>query len=240
MLFPELSRKNTHGMAPSQNFFRGLYRRIRYFNKRPKVFVLGFHKTGTTSLAKALLILGYRVCGFVGNDKSITPTTHTRQDFFESTYKPLLNNYDAFEDTMWFMFYKELVELYPDAKFILSIRNEEQWYKSMAKHFGGYNRELFHWIYDGIGDPLEDKDLYISKYKKHNDDVIQFFKEQEKDLLVMNMPEDFRWEVLCDFLEFKKPLFGEFPHANSVSTRNTLSRKIIDFLKGKYYRYNLE
>lgn len=137
MLLPELSRKNKHGLGPSSCFFRGLYRRL--FNKnRAKVFVLGFHKTGTTSLARALQILGYRVCGFISPKPGIQYSTHSRSELFETTYKPFLSAYDAFEDTLWFMFYEKLANDYPDAKFILTVRPEESWYKSMVKHFGGY------------------------------------------------------------------------------------------------------
>ena len=32
----------------------------------PKIFCIGFHKTGTTSLGQALEALGYRVCGEMG------------------------------------------------------------------------------------------------------------------------------------------------------------------------------
>lgn len=224
-------------MAPSPNFFRGLYRRVT--QKRNKVFVIGFHKTGTTSLAKALLVLGYRVCGFVSPPSDIKSSTHTKKEVFESTYKPLLDGYDAFEDTMWFIFFKELAEMYPDAKFILTIRPEEKWYASMVKHFGGYERELFQWIYDGKGDPVGNKDLYIQKYREHINEVRQYFSIQKHDLLEMHMPEDFSWEVLCDFLECSKP-FGSFPHANSASSRLTFQRKVLDHLKSKYYKYKLD
>lgn len=223
-------------MAPSSYFFRGLYRRLAKRNKK-KIFVIGFHKTGTTSLAKALLVLGYRVCGFVNPKKGIEPSSHSREELFESTYKPLLDEYDAFEDTPWFIFYKELAEKYPDAKFILTIRPAEKWYKSAVKHFGGYDRRSFHWIYDGHGDPDGNRDLYMEKYARHNQEVIEYFKKLNKELLIMRMPEDFNWDVLCNFLECSKP-FGSFPHANSASDRLTIKRRIIYQLKSKYYKWD--
>lgn len=231
MLLPELSRKNTHGLAPSPCFFRGLHRRLAK-KDREKIFVLGFHKTGTTSLAKALQVLGYRVCGFVTPKLDRNPST--RRELFELSYKPLLNKYDAFEDTLWFIFYKELANIYPDAKFILTVRPEISWYKSMVKHFGGFDRKIFHWIYEGYGDPIGNQELYLKKYTQHNHDVIQYFKN--KDLLIMHVPEDFNWEILCDFLSCKKP-FGKFPHANSASSRDTIKRKVIDQMKSWYYKY---
>ena len=231
MLFPELSRKNLHGMAPTPYFFKGLYRRLTRRDKR-KVFILGFHKTGTTSLARALQVLGYRVCGFVTPKPDVQPAS--KKELFELSYKPLLEEYDAFQDTLWFLFYKELAEMYPDAKFILTVRPEDHWYRSMIKHFGGHDRKIFHWIYDGYGDPLGNKELYIRKYQQHNSEVNQYLKNH--DLTVMKVPEDFNWPFLCDFLECPSP-GGKFPHANSASSRNTMTRKALDQLKNWYYRY---
>lgn len=234
MLLPELSRNNTHGTGPSLCFFRGLFRRLTNRNRK-KIFVLGFHKTGTTSLAKALVVLGYRVCGFVNPKKGIEPETHTRQELFETTYKPLLNEYDVFEDTLWFMFYRELKELYPDAKFILSVRPENSWYESMVNHFGGDDRRSYRWIYDGVGDPQENRALYLQKYRQHNRAVRNYFNGSD-NFLEMRLPEDFNWNTLCGFLKCKVP-YGQFPHANSASSRSRLFRKMIDLVKRWYYRY---
>lgn len=233
MLLPELSRKNQHGMAPSSTFFKGLYRRITK-KRRRKVFVIGFHKTGTTSLARALLRLGYRVCGFINPEKEVHTSEHNSQSLF-AVARPLLQEYDAFEDIPWFMFYKELLETYPDGKFILTMRTGESWYKSALKHYGGYDRKSFHWIYDGEGDPVGNKELFIKKYEQHNEEVINYFKSKNKELLIMNLPNDFNWDKLCSFLNCKKP-YDAFPHANAVSSRNTISRKLIDVVKDLYYR----
>lgn len=235
MLLPELSRDNTHGLAPTPYFFRGLLRRLTGKN-REKIFVLGFHKTGTTSLARALQVLGYRVCGFVNPKHGHKPSTHSREELFEGTYKPLLDQYDAFEDTLWFIFYRELADLFPDGKFILTVRPAVYWYKSMVKHFGGYDREIFHWIYDGYGNPVGNREIYIKKYTQHNEEVQQYFKSRDLDFLKMSMPEDFKWDSLCEFLNCKEPL-GSFPHANSASSRGTVRRKILDQMKSWYYQY---
>lgn len=236
MLLPELSRENKHGMAPSSYFVRGLYRRLIKRN-REKVFVVGFHKTGTTSLAKALLVLGYRVCGFVNPVAGIHYGKNTKEELFESTYKPLLDRYDVFEDTLWFLFYKELAEMYPKAKFILTVRPPNKWYNSALKHFGGFERHSFHWVYDGKGDPTGNKDLYLEKYNAHNRDVVEYFKSINRELLVMRMPEDFNWDVLCTFLNCPKP-FGSFPHANSASSRMAWKTRLVYKLKSKYYRWD--
>lgn len=234
MILPELSRKNIDGTAPSPSFFRGLYRRVTQPNKN-KVFVVGYHKTGTTSLTKALLVLGYRVCGSLNQIKDFNPSVHSRSDLFKMAL-PLLKEYDVFEDTPWFMFYRELLEEHPDGKFILTVRPSENWYKSVVKHFGGYDKWNYHsWIYDGLGDPVGNRQIYIEKYEQHNKEVINYFKNKGKDILIMELPNDFNWKTLCGFLDCKKP-FGNFPHANSVGSRETKQRKLLDLIKRSFYR----
>ena len=59
---------------------------------RPKVFCIGFHKTGTTSVKDALKILDYRVAGPFGrNDRNIASTV-------EAKAQALVPQFDAFQD----------------------------------------------------------------------------------------------------------------------------------------------
>lgn len=222
-------------MAPSSLFLRGLPRRITKRDQR-KVFVLGFHKTGTTSLAKALLVLGYRVCGFVNPKPDVTPATHTKEELFESRYKLLLTQYDAFQDIPWFIFYKETAQLYSDAKFILTVRPADKWLNSVLSHMGGADRKSNHWIYDGKGDPVGNEALYLEKYNQHNRDAVEFFENSNMDFIRMDMPEDFNWNVLCNFLECSKPI-GRFPHANTANSRYTIKNRILYRLRNLYYSF---
>jgi len=67
-----------------------------------KVFCIGFHKTGTTSLNVALNTLGYRVTGPNGvNDPDIAKNVLRMAD-------DLVKRYDAFQDNPWPIIYKEL------------------------------------------------------------------------------------------------------------------------------------
>lgn len=233
MLFPEFSRKNIDGTAPTPSFVGGLYRRLTHVSRK-KVFIIGFHKTGTTSLTRAMVRLGYRVCGGMNQIKGFDQTRHSTGDLFEMA-QPLLDQYDVFEDTPWFMLYKELLDKYPESKFILTLRPAEQWYKSVLTHFAGYDQWNYHsWIYQGHGDPAGNKKLYINTYKKHNEAVQKYFRENNKELLIMHLPEDFNWEILCGYLECKIP-WGKFPHANSAVSRNSWQRMFLDHLKKFYY-----
>ena len=96
-----------------------------------KVFVIGLNKTGTTSLGKALKILGYRhiCCHRIELIEDIII-----QKNFDRIYE-IADQYDAFEDWPWPLAYRELSQKYPDAKFILTMRKSpEVWFKSLFHH----------------------------------------------------------------------------------------------------------
>jgi hypothetical protein len=81
-----------------------------------KVFCIGFHKTGTTSLNVALQTLGYQVTGPNGyNDPKI-------QKRVLALAHSLVKKYDAFQDNPWPIIYKEMDHAYPGSKFILTVR----------------------------------------------------------------------------------------------------------------------
>ncbi|MEX2574292.1 MAG: sulfotransferase family protein [Balneolaceae bacterium] len=196
---------------------------------------MGFHKTGTASLAKALLILGYRVCGHLKETGDLNPSQQSRTDLLEMT-KPLTETYDAFADTPWFIFYRELLDYYPDARFILTTRTAESWYRSVVKHFGGYEKWNFHsWIYNGFGDPIGNRDRYIEIYNQHNAEVRKFYTGKNVEFLEMNPSENFDWNTLCTFLKCKKPL-GKFPRVDYELTSKRVRRKAIYIAKKIYYK----
>lgn len=105
-----------------------------------KVIGLGYGRTGTDSLLSALLELGFG------------PTYHMREALFEeqgistkghfSMFKKaaegesidwdlLFKNFNSAVDHPVAAFPDELYNQYPDAKFILTIRNSEKWYQSI-------------------------------------------------------------------------------------------------------------
>ena len=91
-----------------------------------KVFCIGFHKTGTTTMMHVLTELGYRVTGPNGVDSKnlariLGPLTVA-----------LSGRYDAFQDNPWPLVYREMDALHPGSKFILTIRDEQKWYNSFG------------------------------------------------------------------------------------------------------------
>lgn len=173
---------------------------------KPKVFCIGFHKTGTTSMAIALRTLGYRVTGPNGaKDPEI------EKNAISMAYDLALD-FDAFQDNPWPILYKELDQKFPASKFILTLRDHESWIRSQVNHFGKKETPMRKWIY-GIGCPEGNEDIYIERFKRHYEEVIEYFENRPQDLLILDLPNGDGWEKLCPFLNHDIPA-DSFPHAN--------------------------
>lgn len=189
---------------------------------KPKVFCIGFHKTGTTTLEVALTKLGYRVTGSFGTrDPDIASKVH---DMAFAKVK----DYDAFEDNPWPILYQELDARFPGSKFILTRRPADAWIRSQVKDFARTETPMRRWIYgDNAGCPEGNEQVYLARYERHNLEVLAYFQDRPDDLLVIDLPQDAGWPGLCQFLDCEVP-DEPFPHANKAS----LSRKIKNWLKG--------
>lgn len=182
---------------------------------KSKVFCIGFHKTGTTSLAVALRQLGYRVTGPNGvNDQNI-------EDNVIPMAYDLAEEFDAFQDNPWPIIYKELDAKFPGSKFVLTLRIPESWIKSQVKHFGLKETPMRKWIY-GAGCPEGNEGIYIKRFEDHNEEVIRYFKDRPQDLLILELSKGDGWEKLCPFLGTDIPNVA-FPHANRSSDRESRS-----------------
>ena len=176
-----------------------------------KIFCIGFHKTGTSSLAQALTRLGYRVTGPNGVmdpdiAKNVLPMA-----------KRLVAQFDAFQDNPWPIIYRELDVAYPGSRFILTLREPSAWLRSAVTHFGADETPMRRWIY-GAGAPLGNEDAYLRRYTRHNEEVLRHFAGRPGDLLVMDLSRGDGWEKLCPFLGREVPA-RPFPHANRADSR---------------------
>jgi Sulfotransferase domain len=188
---------------------------------KPKVFCIGFHKTGTTSLQRALTKLGYRVRGSFG----------TREPDIASRVLDMavrmVDDYDAFEDNPWPILYRELDERFPGSRFILTRRPADAWIRSQLKDFARTETPMRRWIYgEHAGCPEGHEDVYVARYERHNREVLEYFRDRPSDLLVIDLPGESGWKRLCNFLGHPVPDIP-FPHANKAS----LSRAFKNFFK---------
>ena len=187
---------------------------------KPKVFCIGFHKTGTTSLELALKKLGYRVTGSFGTkDPDIASKVHVMA-------YAIVDQFDAFEDNPWPLLYQELDQRYPGSKFILTRRPAAAWIQSQLRDFASTETPMRRWIYgEDAGCPAGNEDTYIARYERHNHEVLGYFGDRTEDLLIFDLPKGDGWNKLCPFLGCEIP-DEPFPHANKASW----SRKIKNYL----------
>lgn len=173
-----------------------------------KIFCIGFQKTGTTSLGKALEILGYNVCGPVGV---------TNPEIEEKALQWAIErvpHYDAFQDNPWPLLYKELDRLYPGSKFILTSRNPRSWIKSVYRYFGSYEAAAEVWIYGGVGTPINNRHRFVKRYKQHNREVRDYFKNRPDDFIEIDFSKGHGWKEICAFLGDDIPE-TPFPRSNA-------------------------
>ncbi|MDO8336554.1 MAG: sulfotransferase [Candidatus Saccharibacteria bacterium] len=170
--------------------------------KVSKVFGIGLNKTGTTTLGRCLKILGYK--------KHLSHSEDFAKLYYEGRISELINiakKYDSFEDWPWPLMYKELAVNFPDAKFILTLRKSDSvWLKSLITH--SYKlppEENYHEMIYGYKYTMGHKKYHLDFYNKHNEEVIEYFKDQPERLLVLCWENDDGWREICDFLGMKIP-----------------------------------
>ena len=194
-----------------------------------KVICAGLPKTGTTSLAKALQVLGYNVYDFMEH-----LTFHQREwiDSFETdrlpNFKEMYEGVDAITDMPPVFWFEEIAAVFPEAKVILTVRDsEEQWLESykrqrqLSKEIPSYVKIAFWWnnvtrflrtsrtaIFGGSNPKATA--LFRKKYCQHNERVQAVIPAER--LLVFNVKQG--WKPLCEFLGCDIPS-SQFPQANA-------------------------
>lgn len=187
-----------------------------------KVFGIGFHKTGTSSLAQALQILGYDVIGLTGgHDPDLARNALPMA-------LALVPKHDAFVDNPWPVLFRELDDAFPGSRFILTERAPEDWIRSVVNHFGTHQTPMRKWIY-GAGSPVGNEALYLQRYVAHNEAVKAHFAGRNRDFLHFPVPSGAGWSELCRFLGHDVPRLS-FPHANArlkMPERAGLTRRLL-------------
>ncbi len=146
-------------------------------NSQEKIFYLGFHKTGTTSFGSLMKSLGYKSKTYYkpySHSFVDKLTNNDMKEVFE-----IADEFEAFEDDPWYLFYKKFEQRYPKAKFIFYERDPEKWYESCLFFFGRASSPMNEFIFGkGAGSPLYNKERHISVYKQHSTEVRDYFKDK--------------------------------------------------------------
>jgi hypothetical protein len=185
-----------------------------------KIFGIGFHKTGTSSLASALRKLGYRTIhgdprgSWPGADEGIG----LMRAIDAGNYRlPTFELFDAFVDNPYFVIWRQLDEMFQDAKLVLTVRDEAAWIDSCVRYYRGRRvRPMRLWMFGAHADPSASEAArqdWIEAYRGHNAEILDHFGSSGDRFLVMDIAEGDGWEKLCPFLGAPEPA-KPFPRAN--------------------------
>lgn len=193
-----------------------------------KIFGIGLSKTGTSSLASALQMLGFKVKDYPGIDVY-------RPGDVSSIDRNLLEAYEALTDTPIPSFYRELDRAFPGSKFILTVREREGWLRSCQKQFteklAAKQNEAHNQLFlDLYGTTVFDADKFSSGYDRFVAGVLDYFSNRPADLLVMDITAGEGWEKLCPFLGCDVPDVP-FPKANVTSITWLRTESIVQLMQ---------
>ena len=212
-----------------------------------QVIGVGFGRTGTLSLRAALVRLGFGPCEHMINCFDHPERFALWAEAFERKTKggpidwaALFAGYKATVDWPGAYFWRELVNAHPQAKVILSVRDPDRWYDSVAATIfrmpklaggglaargllavaGAFNpaaRGAFHLneaiIWDGtFGGRFEDRGHAIGVFDAHVAAVERTVAPDR--LLVFDVTQG--WGPLCAFLGVPVP-DEPFPHLNDAA-----------------------
>jgi hypothetical protein len=197
---------------------------------RSKVFVIGLSKTGTTSLGDALSRLSFRRLGW--EDLRSRWLFHSYLGHDLSPMISLTHSYDAFEDLPWPLVYQDMALLYPDAKFILTRRKDEQsWLRSITEHTAR-RKWIGHDFTYGAAQAKGHESTYLEAYRNHTSSVRSFFASHGNGTRLLEWVIDRTetvdgdkelWGTLLRFLDMEdteemRIELGQFPWTNQTSS----------------------
>lgn len=216
-----------------------------------KVIGAGFGRTGTLSLKAALEELGFGPCYHMSelfeHPEHLRPWEAAAQGQ-PVDWNEVFAGYQATVDWPGGAFYEELIEKYPHAKVILTVRDPERWYESVNSTIYGMEKmassptfrllsqfvprmrhmrragrmiDIIAWqkLFDGR---FEDKAYAIDAFKRWNEEVKR--RVPAERLLVYDVKQG--WNPLCEFLGVAVPEGKPFPHLNDAQSIRARMRRM--------------
>ncbi|GAB5480152.1 MAG: hypothetical protein Marn2KO_36190 [Marinobacter nauticus] len=181
----------------------------------PKVFVIGWQKTATSSVAHALAEHGIHCHTNVDEATQMFRGTLSLSDWLHS-----IDAHTGLKDFPGTYLYRELEARYPDAKFILTTRDEAGWLKSLIKHVSTYgSNDLINALYGtdmtDLADSPELQATALTIYRKHLHNVRMYFENRPDKLLEVDLRAPDAYDRFASFLGDEKKL-DAFPRANVI------------------------
>lgn len=200
-----------------------------------RVIGAGLGRTGTASLKVAIEELGIGRCYHMG--EVLADPSRIDHWLAAANGSPdwdlLLGNYRATVDYPACTFWRQLADLYPDAKVLLSVRDANSWFEStnatiMAPRFNAFvepspfGELLRRTIWDTLDGRMGDRDFMVSYFERRNEEIRAAISSER--LLVYEVAQG--WQPLCDFLEVPVPA-TPFPRINTCEETKELIAKMM-------------
>ena len=197
-----------------------------------KLIGAGFGRTGTLSLKLALEQIGYGPCYHM-TEVMLEPENAAHwmravngNPDWDATFKGYVSTVDFPGCTFW----RELSQVYPEAKVLLSVRNPQTWFESTqatifsemairAISQSPMGQFLEKTVWNTFANRIHDRDFMIETFERHNAEVVRTIPAER--LLVYEASQG--WEPLCTFLNVPVPE-TPFPRANSREEMATFMR----------------
>lgn len=179
-----------------------------------RVFGVGFNKTGTSSFSRALRELGVHP---VASQELVHRTGIIDAVLERGDYEPALRfarMYRAFEDRPWNVWemYRHLDERYPGSRFVLTVRDEESWWRSVERWITVSKPHVAERYRLHLRVPSLERTAMVDAYLRYNQEVIDYFRGRDDDFLVFDVAGGDGWEPLCGLLDLPVPR-RDSPHA---------------------------
>ena len=182
-----------------------------------KIVCLGFPKTGTKSMANIFQMFNLKVNSNPISNDAIFPEyiildnniNYYCDDMISVNQN--LEYFDAFHDIPYSLDYINIYNLYPNSKFILTIRDPDLWFNSLYNYVkipGAANKKIIKYLFGISIITMDDKKSVIETYIKHNEQIINFFKDKNNlsNLLIIditNTNSSECWNIITSFLNIE-------------------------------------
>ena len=172
---------------------------LRKPKQEPKIFCVGFNKTGTTSLGQALEMLGYDHSSF---NRTVWANYYLKgriDKVIEYTGK-----FSSFDDLPWLK--QDMIPIldrsFPGSKYIYLERDEVSWKRSLAR----WGKRTF--------GTEPDVNLGWKEYLLHRDFVLDYFSGRSPgEFIILSVRDPVGFRKLADFLGKTAPQ-DALPHSN--------------------------
>ena len=243
-----------------------LHNTLKYLKKDAnfnKIFCIGSHKTGTTTLNHIMHGLGFRCAPQSKLERDCT------LEVIQGNYQPLtwyIKKYDFFQDSPFAHAntYVAVDALFPGSKFIYTYRDPHKWFNSNLNFVSRWCKtqpsELCKTHYESYGyiskdymvkkteyyeisqvndaslecapnwDLLFNKEKYIKEYIRRRNEILRYFQNRPKDLLIIDITQEATVRKIIDFIEY--PSYVDFP-TPILNARNAPDKRDVEITNKK-------